>query len=75
VIPADQATAEMPVAPYEAMIMELQSELAALEQLDGILHPHHSEVTAAARDAVVNGVADDLLGLPGQGRGYRRRDR
>src|SRR5207237_8260432 len=41
-------------------------EVAAGEELDGVLHPDHAEVAAAAGDAVVDGVADELLRLPRQ---------
>jgi hypothetical protein len=33
-------------------------ELAPAEELDRILHTHHSEITATTRDAIVNGVAE-----------------
>jgi hypothetical protein len=33
-------------------------ELVPGEELDRVLHAHHPEIAAAARDAVVNGVAE-----------------
>lgn len=33
-------------------------ELVPAEELDRVLHAHHPEIAAAARDAVVNGVAE-----------------
>lgn len=33
-------------------------ELVPAEELDRVLHAHHPEITATARDAIVNGVAE-----------------
>ena len=33
-------------------------ELVPAEELDRVLHAHHSEITATARDAIVNGIAE-----------------
>ena len=61
--------------PQRAKTDGLGSERAVLEEVHRILHAQHAEVAAAAAEAVVHGVAEDLLGLAGQGGGQLGRDR
>ena len=52
-----------------------QLDLVPAEKLDWVLHAHHTEVAAATGDAVVNGVAEQFLGLARELGCDRRRNR
>jgi hypothetical protein len=50
-------------------------DLVPGKELHRVLHPHHAEIAATPRDAVVNGVAEQFLRLAGERGCYGWRNR